>query len=373
MNQKYVLAVLSGIISLSSLYGQGGTPQRVITTAVPFLRISTDARASGMGDVGIATSPDANAAYWNPGKVPFNEKRGGIALNYSPWLRDLAGDMNIASVNGYYKLDEGQSIQGSLRYFSMGDVQFTDEQGYGQQAFHPREWAMDMGYARKLSERSGLGIGIGYIHSGMGYKGTNDYEAGDAVAANIGYYYRAIDKVGNGWSFGGALSNLGSKMAYNKKTDQKDYLPANMGLGGAYTRVLNEQNRISIGMDINKLLVPTPPAGGDSVGMRAYRSRSVIGSWFRSFGDAPGGLGEELKEVQVAVGGEYWYNNQFALRAGYSYEDRSKGNRRYFTVGAGVKYNVFHLNFSYLAPTGSGVERSPLSNTMRFGLVVEGR
>jgi Type IX secretion system protein PorV len=212
-----------------------------------------------------------------------------------------------------------------------------------------------------------------YIYSNLagGYSANTGttYKAGTAVAGDLGLYYNGANQAGQGWSFGAALTNLGSKIAYTDNADQKDFIPANLGLGATYTSVLDESNKITFGLDINKLLVPTPPT--DSAGMANYHTKSVIGSWFSSFGDAPGGMSEEMKEFQVSAGAEYWYNNQFALRAGYFYEDKTKGNRRYFTAGVGIKYNVFGLNFSYLIPTGSGVNQNPLSNTLRFSLVFD--
>ncbi|HYM95141.1 MAG TPA: PorV/PorQ family protein, partial [Chitinophagaceae bacterium] len=190
-------------------------------------------------------------------------------------------------------------------------------------------------------------------------------------AADLGFYYDGNSAAGNGWSFGAALTNLGSKIDYTTNATQKDFIPANLGLGTTYTKKYNSSNSLTIGLDVNKLLVPTPPAEGDATGLANYRSKSVIGSWFSSFGDAPGGFSEELKEFQISAGAEYWYNNQFALRAGYFYEDKTKGNRRYFTTGLGLKYNVFGLNFSYLIPSGSGVNRNPLSNTLRFSVVFD--
>jgi hypothetical protein len=355
-----LLLILCIFYGVSTLHAQN-----VITTAVPFLRISPDARASGMGDVGVATTPDASAAFWNMGKVVFNEAKGGVVASYSPWLRDISSDMYLAALAGYYKLDEEQAINASVRYFNLGDLQFSDEFGNYLQGFHPREWAADLGYSRKLSAHSGIGLTFRYIHSGLSNTvgNGNDYKSGNAVAVDLGYYY----KLDNGWSFGGALSNLGSKIAYTKNADQKDFIPANLGLGAAFSKSFNEQNRISVGLDVTKLLVPTLPDDADSAKMVAYRNKSVVGSWFSSFGDAPGGFREELKEFQVSIGGEYWYNNQFALRAGYFYEDKSKGNRRYFTVGAEVRYRVLQLNFSYLA----GEQSNPLRNTLRFGLAFE--
>jgi len=371
----YLTVIVLLFVHTMAVNAQNAKPVNVVTTAVPFLRISSDARAGGMGDIGLATSPDANAAFWNLGKISFNEKRGGIAVNYAPWLNEWSNDMYLASVSGFQKLDEKQTIHASMRYFSLGDLQFADNNGVHLQSFHPREWGVDIGYSRKLSEKMGVGIGLKYIYSNLANKGTNgnDYKAGHAVAADLGLYYDAKKASGNGWSFGAALSNLGSKIDYSNDATQKDYIPANLGLGTVYTRVFNEQNKISFGLDINKLLVPTPPAVGDSAALAVYRNKGVVSSWFSSFGDAQGGFSEELKEFQVSIGSEYWYNNQFAIRAGYFYESPSKGNRKFFTVGAGVKYNIFTLNFSYLVLSGNDFNRSPLANTLRFGLIMNSK
>lgn len=351
----------------------------VVTTAVPFLRISPDARAGGMGDLSMATSPDASSSYFNLGKVPFNTSSAGVNVTYTPWLKKLVNDVYLASLSGYYKFSEDQAFSASLRYFSLGSIQFTDNYGNNLQSANPREFGVDIGYSRKLSDRTGLGIGLKYIYSNLasGFSGNgNTYKAGNAVAGDLGFYYHGQNDLGEGWSFGTALTNLGSRISYTDNADQKDFIPANLGLGTTYTKVFDESNKISFGADINKLLVPTPPVASgnssqDSAALVAYRSKGVVGSWFSSFGDAPDGFKEELKEFQVSVGAEYWYNNQFALRAGYFYEDKTKGNRRYFTTGVGIKYNIFGLNFSYLIPSGSGNNQNPLSNTLRFSLVFD--
>ncbi|HEY1021662.1 MAG TPA: type IX secretion system outer membrane channel protein PorV [Flavisolibacter sp.] len=352
---------------------QTAQPINVVTTAVPFLRISPDARAGGMGDLAIATTPDASSPYFNLGKVPFNELRTGLNLTYTPWLKRLVNDVYLASMAGYHKLDDNQAISASLRYFSLGSIQFTDNFGNPLQSFNPREFGIDIGYSRKLGERTGFGVGLKYIYSNLagGSVGGNTYKAGTTVAGDIGIYHNAHNEVGQGWAFGAALTNLGGKISYTDNADQRDFIPANLGIGTTYTSVLDESNRVMFGIDINKLLVPTPPAVGDSAGLVAYRQKSVVSSWFSSFGDAPGGFSEELKEFQVSAGAEYVYANQFALRAGYFYENKTKGNRRYFTTGVGVKYNVFGLNFSYLIPTGSGINQNPLANTLRFSLVFD--
>jgi hypothetical protein len=349
-------------------------PINVVTTAVPFLRISPDARAGGMGDLGVATSPDANSGFWNIGKVAFNESKGGVAATYTPWLKDLVNDVYLASLSGYYKIADNQAISGSLRYFSLGNIQFTDNLGNDFGSFRPREFGIDIGYSRALSKKSGVGLTLKYISSNLAggtTVGSTTYKSGSAVAADLGYYHDGKSQSGNGWTWGAVLSNLGSKIAYTDNADAKDFIPANLGLGATYTKKFNTQNSLMFGLDINKLLVPTPPLEGDVAGLADYRSKSVPGSWFSSFGDAPDGFSEELKEFQLSVGAEYWYNNQFALRAGYFYENKTKGNRRYFTTGLGLKYNMFGFNFSYLLPTGSGVSRNPLSNTLRFSVLFD--
>jgi hypothetical protein len=369
---------MTGIVP--SANAQNAKPINVVTTAVPFLRISPDARAGGMGDISLATSPDAASSYFNLGKVPFNTSKGGVNLTYTPWLKKLVNDVYMASASGFYKIDDNQALSASLRYFSLGSIQFTDFSGNNIGASNPREFGVDVGYSRKLSDRFGLGVGLKYIYSNLagGFSGNgNSYKAGNAVAGDLGLFYNGLNTAGSGWSFGGALTNLGSKIAYTDNADQKDFIPANLGIGATYTKAFDESNKIMFGLDINKLMVPTPPAskdnGGpvDSAALVDYRSKAVVSSWFSSFGDAPDGFSEELKEFQVSIGAEYWYNNQFALRGGYFYEDKTKGNRKYFTAGVGLKYNIFGLNFSYLIPTGSGNNQNPLSNTLRFSLLFD--
>lgn len=361
-------------VSIPSLQAQTADKINVVTTAVPFLRISPDARSGGMGDLSVATSPDAASSYFNLGKVPFNELNAGVNVTYTPWLKNLVNDVYLASVAAFVKIDEFAAVSGSLRYFSLGSIQFTNENGQSLGSKNPRELGIQAGYSRRLSDQLGIGIGLKYINSNLAsgtYNGAT-YKAGSAVAADLGLYYTGQNEAGQGWAFGAALSNLGSKIGYTDNAEQKDFIPANLGLGTTYTRVIDETNKISFGLDVNKLLVPTPPGQNASQeDFDAYRRKSVVSSWMSSFGDAPDGFGEELKEFQISVGGEYWYNNQFAIRAGYFYEHETKGNRRFFTAGAGLKYNVFGLNFSYLVPTGSGVNQNPLSNTLRFSIVFD--
>lgn len=383
---KQLTAVLMLTIAAITVKAQADTIN-VVTTATPFLRISPDSRAGAMGDVGIATSADGNSSFWNLAKTPFAKTNVGIGLTYTPWLKDLGlNDVYLLSLAGYYKLDEQQAIAGSVRYFSLGNIQFTDENGTNLQEGRPREFGIDLGYARKLSTKMGLGIALRYIHSnlagGVSTQGTN-YKAGNAVAGDLTFFYTGTEgDTKSGWNLGATLTNLGTKIGYTNDAQQKDYIPANLGLGATYTKVFDENNKITFGVDIHKLLVPTPPQfrgdpndpvaiREDSIKAADYRSKSVVSSWFSSFGDAPGGFGEEMREFQVSLGTEYWYNDQFAFRAGYFWEDKTKGNRKYFTVGVGVKYNVFGFNFSYLVPSGNGTNRNPLSNTLRFGLVFD--
>jgi hypothetical protein len=365
------LALILGCYS-NVIKGQSATNNiNVVTTAVPFLRISPDARSGGMGDLGIAISPDANSSFWNLAKTTFNTVPGGVSFTYTPWLKDLGlNDVYLISASGYYKLDDLQAISGSLRYFSLGDIQFTDNFGNELTRYHPREYAIDAGYSRKLSEKLSLGFALRYINSSLatGNFDNVSYKAGVSVAADLSLFHTNLKADGSGLNYGIALTNLGSKISYTSDATQKDYIPANLGLGVAYTAAIDQSNKITFAMDVNKLMVPTPPALSDSAGLVKYRSQGVVSSWFTSFSDAPGGFSEEMKEFQLALGAEFWYNNQFAFRSGYFYENPSKGNRQYFTMGAGLKYNNFGINFSYLLPSGNGVSRNPLSNTLRFSL-----
>jgi hypothetical protein len=343
----------------------------VVTTAVPFLRISPDARSGGMGETGIATSPDAYSNFWNLGKIPFATTKTNIGVTYTPWLKDLGlNDVYLLSLGGYHQLDENSALSLGVRYFSLGNIQFTDNNGNQLQSFRPREFGIDLGYSRKLSAKDGLGIAIRYISSDLAGGNVNgiNYKKGSSVAGDLHYFHNGAKENGGGFSWGATLSNLGAKIGYTDDADQKDFIPANLGIGGAYTKVFDADNKLTFALDLNKLLVPTPPAIGDSAGLADYRDKGVVSSWFSSFGDAPDGGAEELREVSASIGAEYWYKNQFAFRAGYFYENPDKGNRKYFTIGAGLKYNMIGLNFAYLMPSGSGVNRNPLSNTLRFSL-----
>jgi len=358
----------------TSVNAQSVNPINVVTTAVPFLRISPDARAGGMGDVGIATIPDANSIFWNLAKLPFAKSNSAIALTYTPWLTGLGlNDVYLVSAAGYGKIDDQQAISGSVRYFSLGNIQFTDNNGNDLQTYRPREFSIDGGYSRKLSEKLGLGIALRYINSnlasGQSSSGST-YKTGTTVAGDISLFNDGSEGgTASGLNWGVAITNLGGKISYTDDASEKDYIPTNLGLGAAYVKVFDATSKVTFGLDINKLLVPTPPALGDSAGLVNYHNEGVVQSWFSSFTDAPGGFNEELKEFQISVGAEYTYNDQFSFRAGYFYENPTKGDLQYFTVGAGLNYNLFGLNFSYLVPSGNGVNRNPLSNTLRFSIL----
>jgi len=368
-----LVMLLGGTITVSNAQNK----INVVTSAVPFLRISPDARSGGMGDVGIAITPDANAAFANIARTPFASSKIGVGVNYTPWLRDLSvNDVFLASLAGYFKLDDKQALSLGMRYFKLGSIQFTDAQGFDLSEGRPREFAIDLGYSRKLTSKLGLGIAIRFINSSLAtgpYNG-NTYKAGSSVAGDLHLYHHGAKENGQGLNWGVTLSNLGSKISYSSDATQKDFIPANLGIGVAYTKVFDEANKITFAVDMNKLLVPTvkqDSAGYSSTAaINKYRSYGVANSWIQSFGEG-GGLSEEIKELNFSLGAEYWYNNQFGFRVGYFYENPNKGNRKYFTVGASVKYSVAALNFSYVFPTGSGITRIPLSNTYRFGLLFD--
>lgn len=347
-----------------------------ISTAVPFLRISPDARSGAMGETGLALSPDANSVYWNLSALAFSEKSAGVAVSYTPWLRDLVGDMYLASLSGFKKLDDQQTIGASLRYFSMGNVDFRNKDGQEQGKARPNEMAIDAGYVRKLSEHWSLGLAMRYIYSNLGSgqhtDGGRAFKPGHTVAADLSATYTKEKEYENGQSgrfnLGVAITNMGSKISYGGDA-QKYFMPANLGIGGAYTHQLDEQNKITFALDINKLLVPTPALLIDSTAGN-YGKGSMDGM-LGSFTDAPGGFKEELQEVMWSAGTEYWYNDLLAIRGGYFHESAQKGNRKYFTAGMGVRWNAIGINLSYVIPSGAGTTRNPLSNTMRLSLVFD--
>ena len=375
MKTLFRLSLISVVCLLAGgrLAAQTGSIN-IVSTAVPFLRISPDARAGGMGDMSIATTPDANAAFWNLAKVPFAKNKTAVSVNYTPWLKDLGlSDVYLASLAGYHKLNDESAVSTSLRFFSLGNIQLTDFSGNVLNNIRPSEFSIDLGYSRKISDRFSLGVALRYINSRLviGDVGTGVvYKAGTSVAGDVSMFYNGTDASGAGLTWGVTLSNLGAKIGYTNDARRKDFIPANLGLGVAYNMVMDENNRLMVGMDINKLLVPVVPAATgvfstDSANLSNYRSTGVVSSWLKSFGDGT----NQLDALQVSLGAEYAYNEQFFVRAGYFHENKTRGNRQYFSVGAGFSMDAFQVNLSYLVPSGSGITRNPLSNTIRVGLV----
>ncbi|MBW6478052.1 MAG: type IX secretion system outer membrane channel protein PorV [Bacteroidales bacterium] len=360
--------------------------QRVntITTAVPFLMIAPDARSGAMGDVGVSTRPDANSMHWNPAKYAFVEQDMGLTLNYTPWLRNLVNDINLSYLSGFMRIDELQTVAASLVFFSLGDIQFTDEAGNPQGIYRPSEFAIDMAYARKLGEHISGGIAVRYIHSNLTQGqdvGSMETRPGRALAADVSVYYqRELDwrTTPANFSWGVNISNIGNKISYSDDINS-NFIPINLRLGPTLSLDLDAYNSIAFSLDLNKLLVPTPPIyARDESGQVIVDAdnnyviqegrdpnRSVVAGMFGSFNDAPGGFREELQELTYGAGIEYWYDRQFAIRGGYFHEHENKGNRKYFTLGLGLKYNVFGLDFSYIIPV---MQRSPLENVLRFSL-----
>lgn len=357
----------------------GGPCVNTLISAVAFLRITPDARSAGMGDAGIGISADANAMHFNASKLAFAEEPVGVSVTYSPWLRNLGlQDVYLAYLTGYYKIDDLQAIGGSLRYFSLGDISFTDENGESLGTGRPNEFELAVAYARKLSEKFSMGLTGKFIYSnlasGQQVDGI-DIVAGISGAVDLSMTYQTelnMNMEGSYLTVGAAITNIGAKISYTQ--DQyRDFLPGNLGIGVAWDMDFDQYNRLTLAFDLNKLLVPTPKfpedpeydADGD--GIADHRQKSLFSGVFGSFADAPNGFSEEMQELMFSVGAEYWYNKLFAVRAGYYYEHPTKGNRQYVTLGVGLKYNIFGLNLSYLIPTSN--QRSPLDNTLRFSLL----
>lgn len=354
-----------------------------VLTAVPFLRIVSDARSGAMGDVGIGISPDANAMHFNQSKLVLAEEPLGVSATYTPWLRSLGlNDVYLAYLTGYYKLDDLQAVGLGLRYFSLGDINYTDENGNSTGTGRPNEFELTAAYSRKLTEKFSAAVAAKYIYSNLAAGQQVDgtiIEAGSAGAADISFTYNNEVEVNGNESdlmVGLAITNIGSKITYtNAANSQKDFLPTNLGIGAGWTFNFDNYNSLTVATDVNKLMVPTRCLGDaeecdtDGNNIPDWREASPISGMFSSFSDAPNGFDEELKELMFSFGLEYWYDKQFAVRAGYFTESRSKGDRHYFTVGLGLKYNIFGLNFSYLVPTTN--QRNPLDNTLRFSLLFD--
>ena len=358
---RNITVACSLLISAASLQAQDGNNTiNITTTAVPFLRISPDARSGGMGDAGIAISADANSVFYNQAKIPFSKKQTAIGVTYNPWLKEVADNMYLATLAGFHQLDELQAVSASLRYFNAGDIAIADYNGNKLQSISPREFAFDLGYSRKLSNKFGMGAALRYISSKLAtgnINGTN-YKAAHAVAADLSLFYNGQTDDGKGWTAGLALSNLGNKIGYTDNADNKDFLPAGLGIGASYTEVWDEDNKMTFALQADKLLVPEIP--GNIEDMPSYRNKNVVEGWFNSFSN---------DAIQLAFGAEYAYKEQLYLRLGYNSKSFSYGNWQYVTTGLGVQFNMATVNFSYLIPTGDKVSRSPLANTVRFGLL----
>lgn len=363
--------------------------QNSITTAVPFLMITPDSRSGGMGEVGVALPNDVNAMHWNLAKAPFNERKGAFATSYTPWLRNLVPDIALYYLTGYYRMNKNSAVAGSLRFFSLGQIQFTDQYGNSTGNWNPNEFSLDFGYATKLSDNFSLGVAFRYIYSNLagGYNQTQNgsaIDAGVSYAGDISAYYRNKTKYDGkrvDYGFGAVISNIGSKITYTS-AQFENFIPINLRVGGYANIEIDKYNTFALALDFNKLLVPTNPyylktwdGRADSVvqGAKVLDAGKepnvpVVEGMLQSFYDAPGGFEEELKEINISTGIEYWYDKQFALRAGYFHEPFEKGNRRYLTLGAGLRYNVFGLDFAYLWPFQ---QRHPLENTLRFTLIFD--
>ena len=389
--RKITLTLLAGVLLNMSSLAQSPTAfdsfegeLNTISTSVPFLLIAPDSRAGAMGDVGAATSPDHNSIHWNASKLAFIEDDRGVSMSYTPWLQDLVPEISLSYLSGFKRLNSKSTIAGSMRYFSLGEIQFTDAQGQFISNFNPNEFTLDGAYSMKLSQNFSTGLAMRYIYSNL-TGGIQVPDAGGATkpgtsfAVDLSSYFQSnnfeIDDKEAYFAAGFNLSNIGNKISYTDGGEEH-FLPTNGRLGANLFMELDEYNTVSFAFDINKLLVPTPPIY-DSLGTAPENIISgkdpnvgVLQGMFQSFSDAPGGIQEELNELMYSMGAEYWYMKQFAFRGGYFHEHATKGARKYFTVGVGLKMNVFSLDMAFLLPATRGV-RSPLANTLRFTLLFD--
>ncbi len=379
ISPRFIIAALISLGLTSSVFGQNGQgnvqeilgqqeAQRVITTGVPFLAISPDARAAGMGDAGVATAPDANSVHWNPAKLAFIESDLGASLSYTPWLSNIVDDMFISYLSGYKKITDGQTLALNLRYFNLGDITLTNGSGTQIGRISPREFTFGATYALKFSEKLSGGLSARFIHSNLLVDtGIGSGQPGISAGADVSIFYSSPITLGakeGNWSFGANISNIGPKITYQSDSTA-DFLPTNLRFGTAFTTNLDPFNKLTLALDINKLMVPTPTVDSVTGRINTQNDKTLLAGMFGSFSDAPGGFDEELREVMVAVGLEYWYNDLFAVRTGYFHESLTKGARRYFTAGLGLRYQVFGVDFAYLLPRGTN---HPLQETLRISL-----
>ena len=380
MNKRLMTMLLMAMMTLAAVAQKDQF--NPIYTGVTSLSIAPDARAGALGDIGVATEPDVNSQYWNPAKYPFNIARAGVSMSYTPWLRQLVSDIDLINLAGFYRIGDYSAVSSSLTYFSLGEVFVENEM-----VIKPYEMALDVAYSRMLSETFSAAIALRYIHSDLQYNYAEDMSPGSAFAADIALYYNNYILLGNRECMIGLglnASNIGTKISYDDGATN-EFIPTNLRLGASLLVPIDEYNTISFSADINKLMVPTRPTysqfleeSGYEQGDNSYYSEyqtwlestgyndiSPISGMFKSFSDAPGGFSEELKEIYGGVGVEYCYNQQFSVRGGYHYENEYKGNRKYFTVGAGFRMNVFSLDAAYLISTA---QSNPLDQTLRFSL-----
>jgi len=373
MYYRAILLLISGVIISQHSFSQNINTlgqESAITTAVPFLVISPDARHAALGDAGVATSPDANSTYWNPGKLAFIQSKYGASASYTPWLGKIVNDMSISYLTGFYKINRESAFNLLLIYFHMVEITFTNNVAAVTGQFSPRDYSFDGSYSRMLSENLGIGLTSKYIYSNL--TGTNsnvDSKPGKSVAVDFGLYYKKDLK----WnhestlSFGGTISNIGAKLSYTDNNNE-DFLPMNLRLGSALMTALDPYNTITFILDFNKLLVPSPPIRDETGAIVAGEdpNRSLLNAMFTSFSDAPNGAKEEFQEIMTSIGVEYWYNKSFAARVGYFNEAANKGNRKYLTLGLGFTKNRFGIDVAYLVPTAK--REHPLAETLRFTL-----
>lgn len=377
---KKILSIIIILLSCIAVKAQDKTNMfNPVNSAVTSQTIAPDARSAGMGDVGVATDPDAASQFWNPAKYPFCISRAGVALNYTPWLRQLVSDMDLAYVSGYYRIGDYSAVSGSLRYFSLGEVMLSSGQGEQyDMTINPYEMSLDVAYSLMLSETFSISAGVRWIYSDLTYDYNEDTAPGSAFAADLSCYYQNYINLGQRecqLGLGLNISNIGSKITFGG-SDESEFIPTNMRLGAALMIPVNEYNRFTIAADANKLLVPTYPKQNEDEPDNEYQDRlrkdyydvSSISGIFKSFSDAPRGFKEELEEIQWSIGAEYVYNDQFSLRAGYHHESENKGNRKYFTVGTGFKMNVFSLDAGYVIATAKS---NPLDQTLRVSLTFD--
>lgn len=374
MNQSFRLTILALAVLVSTTVTAQDKRNMFnpVNTSVTSQTIAPDARSAGMGDVGAATDPDVNSQYWNPAKYPFNISRAGVSLNYTPWLRQLVSDIDLAYLAGYYGIGDYSAVSASMRYFSLGEVQSNDGSAL---TINPYEMSFDVAYSLMLSEHFSLGAAVRWIYSDLTYNFTDDTSPGSAFAADLSCYYQNYINIGQRecqLGLGMNISNIGSKITFGGD-NRSEFIPTNLRLGASLMIPIDEFNKFTIAADANKLLVPTYPkrradeseVDYDNRLQKDYYDVSSISGIFKSFGDAPNGFSEEMQEIQWSVGAEYTYNDKFSLRAGYHNESENKGNRKYFTFGAGFKMSVFSLDAGYVVATAKS---NPLDQTLRFSL-----